>query len=101
MKKLIFIAFFISGLCSALFAQTDKATVEGVVRDSDGKPLSFATMFIAELGTGVSTDLEGENMYTKELSANGIIVMGNEGNGIYVECFVPEPCRQGGQGEGR
>lgn len=63
MKKLI-IAFFISGLCSALFAQTDKATVEGVVRDSDGKPLSFATMFIAELGTGVSTDLEGKFRFT-------------------------------------
>ena len=28
------------------------------------------------------TFLDGENMYTKELSANGIIVMGNEGNGI-------------------
>ena len=64
MKKLIFIAFFISGLCSALFAQTDKATVEGVVRDSDGKPLSFATMFIAALGTGVSTDLEGKFRFT-------------------------------------
>lgn len=64
MKKLIFIAFFISGLCSALFAQTDKATVEGVVRDSDGKPLSFATMFIAELGTGVSTDLAGKFRFT-------------------------------------
>ncbi len=64
MKKLIFIAFFISGLCSALFAQTDKATVEGVVRDSDGKALSFATMFIAELGTGVSTDLEGKFRFT-------------------------------------
>ena len=64
MKKLIFIAFFISGLCSALFAQTDKATVEGVVRDSDGKPLSIATMFIAELGTGVSTDLEGKFRFT-------------------------------------
>lgn len=64
MKKLIFIAFFISGLCSALFAQTDNATVEGVVRDSDGKPLSFATMFIAELGTGVSTDLEGKFRFT-------------------------------------
>lgn len=64
MKKLIFIAFFISGLCSALFAQTDKATVEGVVRDSDGKPLSFATMFIAELGTGVSTDLERKFRFT-------------------------------------
>lgn len=64
MKKLIFIAFFISGLCSALFAQTDKATVEGVVRDSDGKPLSFATMFITELGTGVSTDLEGKFRFT-------------------------------------
>lgn len=57
-------AFFISGLCSAVFAQTDKATVEGVVRDSDGKPLSFATMFIAELGTGVSTDLEGKFRFT-------------------------------------
>ena len=64
MKKLIFIAFVISGLCSALFAQTDKATVEGVGRDSDGKPLSFATMFIAELGTGVSTDLEGKFRFT-------------------------------------
>ena len=30
------------------------------------------------------TFLDGENMYTKELSANGIIVMGNEGNGILV-----------------
>ena len=64
MKKLIFIAFFISGLCSALFAQTDKATVEGVVRDSDGKPLSFATVVFSELGTGVSTDLEGKFRFT-------------------------------------
>lgn len=64
MKKLIFIAFFISSLCSAVFAQTDKATVEGVVRDSDGKPLSFATVVISELGTGVSTDLEGKFRFT-------------------------------------
>lgn len=64
MKRLIFITFFISGLCSAVFAQTDKATVEGVVRDSDGKPLSFATVVISELGTGVSTDLEGKFRFT-------------------------------------
>lgn len=64
MKRLIFIAFFISSLCSAVFAQTDKATVEGVVRDSDGKPLSFATVVISELGTGVSTDLEGKFRFT-------------------------------------
>lgn len=64
MKRLIFIAFFISGLCSAVFAQTDKATVEGAVRDSDGKPLSFATVVISELGTGVSTDLEGKFRFT-------------------------------------
>ena len=64
MKRLIFIAFFISGLCSAVFAQTDKATVEGVVRDSDGKPLSCATVVISELGTGVSTDLEGKFRFT-------------------------------------
>lgn len=48
------------------------------------------------------TFLDGENMYTKELSANGIIVMGNEGNGIrpqieklinqklYIPSFPPE-----------
>lgn len=28
------------------------------------------------------TFLDGENMYAKELTANGILVMGNEGNGI-------------------
>ena len=31
------------------------------------------------------TLLDGENMYNKELSQNGIIVMGNEGNGIRPE----------------
>jgi TrmH family RNA methyltransferase len=31
------------------------------------------------------TFLDGENMYTKQLSTNGIIVMGNEGNGIRPE----------------
>lgn len=48
------------------------------------------------------TFLDGKNMYTKELSANGIIVMGNEGNGIrpeieelidqklYIPSFPPE-----------
>lgn len=48
------------------------------------------------------TFLDGENMYTKELSANGIIIMGNEGNGIrpkikelinrklYIPSFPPE-----------
>ena len=28
------------------------------------------------------TFLDGENIYTQELSPNGLIVMGNEGNGI-------------------
>lgn len=32
------------------------------------------------------TFLDGDNMYDKELSNNGIIVMGNEGNGISEEC---------------
>lgn len=31
------------------------------------------------------TFLDGENMYEKQLSANGIIVMGNEGNGVRPE----------------
>lgn len=32
------------------------------------------------------TFLDGDNIYSKELSANGIIVMGNEGKGIGKEC---------------
>ena len=32
------------------------------------------------------TFLDGENIYHKELSKNGIIIMGNEGNGISNEC---------------
>ena len=94
MKKLIFIAFFISGLCSALFAQTDKATVEGVVRDSDGKPLSFATMFIAELGTGVSTDLEGKFRFTgtkgTEYTLN-VSYRNHVDKGVKVKAGSPEP----------
>ena len=94
MKKLIFIAFFISGLCSALFAQTDKATVEGVVRDSDGKPLSFATMFIAELGTGVSTDLEGKFRFTgtkgTEYTLN-VSYLNHVGKEVKVKAGSPEP----------
>ena len=94
MKKLIFIAFFISGLCSALFAQTDKATVEGVVRDSDGKPLSFATMFIAELGTGVSTDLEGKFRFTgtkgTEYTLN-VSYLNHVDNEVKVKAGSPEP----------
>lgn len=94
MKKLIFIAFFISGLCSALFAQTDKATVEGVVRDSDGKPLSFATMFIAELGTGVSTDLEGKFRFTgtkgTEYTLN-ISYLNHVDKEVKVKAGSPEP----------
>ncbi|MDL2255676.1 RNA methyltransferase [Parabacteroides sp. OttesenSCG-928-K15] len=38
------------------------------------------------------TLLDGENMYTKELSATGVIVMGNEGNGIRpeIEALISE-----------
>lgn len=32
------------------------------------------------------TFLDGEDIYKKELSGNGIIIMGNEGNGISEEC---------------
>lgn len=48
------------------------------------------------------TFLDGENIYAKELSAHGMIIMGNEGNGIspdirddikerlYIPCYPPE-----------
>ena len=94
MKKLIFIAFFISGLCSAVFAQTDKATVEGVVRGSDGKPLSFATVVIAELGTGVSTDLEGKFRFTGTKGAEytlNVSYLNHVDKEVKVKAGNPEP----------
>ena len=32
------------------------------------------------------TFLDGENIYNKEFERNGLIIMGNEGNGISKEC---------------
>lgn len=36
--------------------------------------------------TVYGTFLDGENIYSEELTANGLVVMGNEGNGIGKEC---------------
>lgn len=51
--------------------------------------------FLSQLQSDVSifgTFMDGENIYSKDLKINGIIVMGNEGNGISseVEKFVSE-----------
>lgn len=45
--------------------------------------------FIASLGTDTpvyGTFLDGDDIYSKELTANGLVVMGNEGNGIGEKC---------------
>lgn len=49
----------------------------------------------AQIGKNIplyGTFLDGENMYTKELSETGIIIMGNEGNGIRpdIEALINE-----------
>ena len=41
-------------------------------------PLTLAEAHVPVYGTF----LDGENLYTKDLTPNGVIVMGNEGNGI-------------------
>lgn len=66
---------------------------------------NLETYLKEQVAQGISlfgTFLDGENMYTKELSTAGIIVMGNEGNGIrpqleqlinqklYIPSFPPE-----------
>ena len=41
----------------------------------------------AERGTPIyGTLLDGENIYSKELATEGIIIMGNEGRGLSDEC---------------
>lgn len=41
---------------------------------------------LADKAPVYGTFLDGENIYSKQLSNNGLIIMGNEGNGISDEC---------------
>ena len=47
---------------------------------------SLAKIVLASGGKLYGTFLDGEDMYGKDLQNNGIIVMGNEGNGIGAGC---------------
>lgn len=50
-------------------------------------PLADFLALSAKEGTPIyGTMLDGENIYESRLSANGIIVMGNEGRGVSAEC---------------
>lgn len=55
----------------------------------------LATYLTGQIENGVpvyGTFLDGENMYSKELSSTGLLVMGNEGNGIRpaIESIITE-----------
>ena len=88
-----------SSLCLALDDVQDPGNLGTIIRLADWFGIEQATMggiarvkvhytslpdFIRSLGdTPVfGTFLDGKNMYEQPLSANGLIVMGNEGNGI-------------------
>lgn len=43
---------------------------------------------LADKAPVYGTFLDGENIYSKQLSNNGLIIMGNEGNGISNECEI-------------
>ena len=45
----------------------------------------FDGTIVGTCGPVIAADLDGSDLYTQELSANGLIVMGNEGNGISPE----------------
>ena len=50
-------------------------------------PLAAFLALSAKEGTHIyGTMLDGENIYESRLSANGVIVMGNEGKGVSAEC---------------
>lgn len=65
--------------------KTVQATMGGIARVK--LHYGSLTELISQLGdTPVyGTFLNGDNIYTKDLSSNGLIVMGNEGNGISPE----------------
>lgn len=61
-------------------------TIQATMGDCAGKStLYLSPDFIRSLGEDIpvfGTFLNGKNMYEQPLTANGLIVMGNEGNGI-------------------
>jgi hypothetical protein len=58
-KKLCYNTFIFCALalCSTTFAQT--AGVRGTISDEEANPLSFATIFVKQLGTGTTANVEG------------------------------------------
>jgi TrmH family RNA methyltransferase len=72
------------GTTDAFSPKTVQATMGAMARvEIYYTDLFFALQRCRDLGVSVyGTFLDGESVYDKELQSNGVIVMGNEGNGI-------------------
>ncbi len=85
---------FCSSGCADIYnPKTVQATMGGLVRVKVHYVDLAETLASLDADTPVyGTFLDGENMYGKKLSKSGVIVMGNEGNGISkaVEEYVTE-----------
>lgn len=58
-KKLILFIFLAAAMLSA-FPQSNNATLRGVVRDSDGKPLDMVNIGLKDYPLGTSSNREGK-----------------------------------------
>lgn len=64
MKRIITIFFLLLSFLPGLFAQAGKTIVEGIVRDTEKEPLSFATVTVKELNISMLSDMDGRFKFT-------------------------------------
>ena len=56
-------------ICSFLLLTAQRlfaSGIKGTITDAEGQPLPFATIFVEELGTGTSTNAQGQFSYRLE-----------------------------------
>jgi hypothetical protein len=56
--KKVFLLLFLISLSLCLFAQ--QTGIKGSITDEKGNPLSFATIFVKQLGTGTTSNVDGQ-----------------------------------------
>jgi hypothetical protein len=54
------IRYFLSALTFIICFNAEAGGIRGTIKGDDGTPLSFATIYVKQLGTGAATDLNGK-----------------------------------------
>lgn len=66
MKQLTLFLFMYLFLYSGIYAQQNKITIDGYIKNKDKEPLGFATVYVKELSLGIPADINGYFKFSAE-----------------------------------